>query len=300
MLIRTTGMVLHTTNYSETSVITKIFTRQLGVRSYILKGVRSTTGRAKFNLLQPMSYLELVVYDNPKKQINFIKEIAPAQGQSAYETDPIVTSVRFFMAELLYKSLREDEPLPALFDYCAEVITQISQTPQAPQTPQTPLSPSPSPSSSSSSFIVHQTPLSPSPSSSSFIVPHTSAPGGSRPSLASLPILFQLSVLRHLGLEPMNNYSSHEPFFNLKEGRFMAPPSAFVSVAPENSDYLLDGGTSLHLHYYLEAITHTQPVPLLSHTQRSRLIETLIEYYRIHLADFGRFKSHEILHAVLA
>ena len=91
----------------------------------------------------------------------------------------------------------------------------------------------------------------------------------------------------------MNNYSSHEPFFNLKEGRFMA-------VAPENSDYLLDGGTSLHLHYYLEAITHAQPVPLLSHTQRSRLIETLIEYYRIHLADFGRFKSHEILHAVLA
>ena len=280
MLIRTTGMVLHTTNYSETSVITKIFTRQLGVRSYILKGVRSTTGRAKVNLLQPMSYLELVVYDNPKKQINFIKEIAPAQGQSAYETDPIVTSVRFFMAELLYKSLREDEPLPALFDYCAEVITQISQTPQTPQTP--------------------HTPLSPSPSSSSFIVPHTSAPGGSRPSLASLPILFQLSVLRHLGLEPMNNYSSHEPFFNLKEGRFMAPPSAFVSVAPENSDYLLDGGTSLHLHYYLEAITHAQPVPLLSHTQRSRLIETLIEYYRIHLADFGRFKSHEILHAVLA
>lgn len=98
----------------------------------------------------------------------------------------------------------------------------------------------------------------------------------------------------------MNNYSSHEPFFNLKEGRFMAPPSAFASVAPENSDYLLDGGTSLHLHYYLEAITHAQPVPLLSHTQRSRLIETLIEYYRIHLADFGRFKSHEILHAVLA
>ena len=281
MLIRTTGMVLHTTNYSETSVITKVFTRQLGVRSYILKGVRSTTGRAKVNLLQPMSYLELVVYDNPKKQINFIKEIAPAQGQSAYETDPIVTSVRFFMAELLYKSLREDEPLPALFDYCAEVITQISQTPQTPQTPQT-----------------SQTPLS--PSSSSFIVPQTSNPGGSRPSLASLPILFQLSVLRHLGLEPMNNYSSHEPFFNLKEGRFMAPPSAFVSVAPENSDYLLDGGTSLHLHYYLEAITHAQPVPLLSHTQRSRLIETLIEYYRIHLADFGRFKSHEILHAVLA
>ena len=63
--LSTPALVLHTTQYKETSVIAKIFTRQLGVRSYILKGVRKGGSRTKQNLLQPLSYLDLVVYNNP-------------------------------------------------------------------------------------------------------------------------------------------------------------------------------------------------------------------------------------------
>ena len=53
MLLSTPGLVLHTTPYAETSVVAKVFTRQLGVRSYIIKGVRggSSRSRVKQNLL---------------------------------------------------------------------------------------------------------------------------------------------------------------------------------------------------------------------------------------------------------
>jgi valyl-tRNA synthetase len=50
MLLSTPGLVLHTTPYSESSVVVKVFTRQLGVRSYIIKGVRGRGGRVKRKL----------------------------------------------------------------------------------------------------------------------------------------------------------------------------------------------------------------------------------------------------------
>jgi len=120
--LSTPALVLHTMQYKETSVIAKIFTRQLGVRSYILKGVRKGGGRTKQNLLQPLSYLDLVVYNNPKTQLNYLKEIAPhvrevPQIMEDMSDEAVHNALRFFMTELLYKTLREEEPMPELFDY---------------------------------------------------------------------------------------------------------------------------------------------------------------------------------------
>lgn len=115
MLVSTQGFVLHTTPYAETSVVAKVFTRQLGLRSYMVKGVRTARGRVKQNLLQPLSCLDMVVYDNPRTNLDYVKELAPRQP--AAETSAVGNAMRFFMAEVLYKSLGEAEPMPALWDY---------------------------------------------------------------------------------------------------------------------------------------------------------------------------------------
>ncbi|MBR4176526.1 MAG: recombination protein O N-terminal domain-containing protein, partial [Bacteroidales bacterium] len=75
MILTTQGLVLHTTKYGETSIIAKVFTRELGLCSYIIKGIRSSSGRTKQNLMQPLSHLEMTVYNNPKKQLQYIKEM---------------------------------------------------------------------------------------------------------------------------------------------------------------------------------------------------------------------------------
>lgn len=132
--------MLHTTAYSETSVIARIFTRQLGVRSYIMKGVRKEGSRTKRNLLQPLSYLDMVVYVNPKTTLNYVKEAAPhslpvatADGNGA-----VRNAVVFFMTELLYKTLRDEEPDKELFDYIVEALEQLQQ-PLSPRHAQMPL-----------------------------------------------------------------------------------------------------------------------------------------------------------------
>lgn len=115
MLLSTPGIVLHTTPYAESSVVAKVFTRQLGLRSYLIKGVRGRSGRVKQNMLQPLSCLDMVVYDNPHSGLNYTKELSPRHP--AADTDPISNALRFFMTEVLYKALREDEPMPELWDY---------------------------------------------------------------------------------------------------------------------------------------------------------------------------------------
>ncbi len=257
MLRNTEGLVLHTTKYAETSIIAKIFTRELGLRSYIVKGVRSAGGRTKQNMLQPLSHLGMTVYDNPKKQLQYIKEMRPAAHRNSIAGNSVKMALVFFMDEVLYKSLREEEPNPQLFDY---VVAQLDELEQA----------------------------------------DTERPPSAAPQQqATLPISFLLHTSRHLGIEPLDNYSIHEPLFNLKEGRFLAPPSAYASTTNPNVHYFLDAHASSTLHYCLLGIHQQNAMPLMSAPQRKTALCNLLEYYQVHLNDFKRFQSHEVLHAVL-
>lgn len=216
-----------------------MFTRQLGVRSYLIKGVRGRNARVKQNLLQPLTCLDMVVYNNPKTDLNYIKELShrslhkdnPAEGGMGHSV-PIENALRFFMTEVLYKSLQEAEPLPALFDYVEDTNAQLS-TPNA-----------------------------------------------------QLPILFLLTVARHLGLEPLDNYTSREPLFDLQEGRF-------TSMATETT---LPPALSNMLHNYLHLPLSSFHFPL---DERTALIDALLAYYQLHLSNFRNFTSHEILHTIL-
>lgn len=129
MLFSTPGLVLHTTPYGETSVIAKVFTRQMGVRSYIIKGVRGRSGRTKQNLLQPLSSLDMVVYNNQHNTLNHIKELTPRQKNSPTIKQSgslaIANAMRFFMTEVLYKTLGEAEPLPDLYDEIEEMCETV-------------------------------------------------------------------------------------------------------------------------------------------------------------------------------
>ena len=232
MLLSTPGLVLHTTPYSESSVVAKVFTRQLGLRSYIIKGVRGRGGRVKQNMLQPLSNLDMVVYNNEKTDLNYIKEISP-RNISTYQPAnvSIENALRFFMTEVLYKALREAEPMPALWDYVESVETQSEAS------------------------------------------PHT-------------PICFLLTVARHLGIEPRDNYCPREPYFCLEAGQFVSSPNETTLSLP----------LSQTLHEYLLSF---RSFPSCTLQSRRDLIDALIAYYHLHLSGFHNFHSHEILHTIL-
>lgn len=244
MLLTTQGLVLHTTPYSDSSLIANVFTRELGLKSYMVKGIGRSQRAPKRNLLQPLSHLELTVYNNPRKEVQYVKEMHPTAMPHPYNATPLtaqnLASLKYFACELLYRSLSPDQPNQTLFDYTTQSLAAIS------------------------------------------------TPGGA---IAHFPIRYMLQLASHLGIQPMDNYSAKEPRFNLKEGRFTQPQQH-----QEGTDYQVNADLSQLLHQYLSDET-----PQCTLTQRTDLMNTLLEYFNIHLPNFNTFNStgiiHEILHA---
>lgn len=128
MIEKTTGIILHSLKYSETSIIARAFTREAGLQSYLVPGVRKSRPRFKKNLFQPLSIVELVAYHKDRGGLQHIREISCAQP---YDTIPYTmpkASIAMFLAEMLSHALKNQEANPPLFDFLAESLRHLDQT----------------------------------------------------------------------------------------------------------------------------------------------------------------------------
>lgn len=119
MLHTTRGIVLHTIPYSDSSLIVKIYTEHFGLQSYIVSGARSKKGQRRANLLQPLSQLDLVVQHREKNTLHRIVELSCKIPYKTISEDIQKTGVALFLAEVLLKSLREEEGRPDFFRFIA-------------------------------------------------------------------------------------------------------------------------------------------------------------------------------------
>ncbi len=125
MLHKTRGIVLRTIDYSDSSIITKIYTEQFGIQSYLIKGAKRKKASVKSNLFQPLFLLELVVYKKEKKQLQTLKEARPEIHFVSIPYEPAKTSIIFFLNEVLLKCLHEEEHNPELFSFLHETIQAL-------------------------------------------------------------------------------------------------------------------------------------------------------------------------------
>jgi len=117
MLITTEGIVLHFIKYGESSVIVTIFTRDFGRQSYLVNAARSKKSQNKASLLQPLFLVEFVAYQKQSKELHRIKEL---KSNFVYQNLPFEitkSSLTIFLAEVLYKSINEQESYPEMYDF---------------------------------------------------------------------------------------------------------------------------------------------------------------------------------------
>ncbi len=118
MLHKTKGIVLRTVRYGETSVICSVFTELLGLQSYMIKGVRTTKSRSnKANLLFPSSMLDMVVYHQPQKNLQLVKESQAAYLYHTVQENVVKNGVAVFAMEIVTQLLADHDPAPELFSF---------------------------------------------------------------------------------------------------------------------------------------------------------------------------------------
>ena len=107
MLHKIRGIVIKTTDYSESSVVAQIFTDKFGLQSYLINGVKKTKSKIKSNMLQPLHLLEMVVYHKPTGNLQRISELRNQPVLQSIPYDTIKSSLALFINEVLYKSLKQ-------------------------------------------------------------------------------------------------------------------------------------------------------------------------------------------------
>lgn len=125
MIYKTRGIVLRTVDYSNTSIITKVYTELFGIQNYLIKGAKRKNASVKSNLFQPLSLLYLVVYKKERKQLQTLKEARPEIHFTSIPHKPAKTSILFFINEVLLKCLNEEESNPELFSFLNETIQTL-------------------------------------------------------------------------------------------------------------------------------------------------------------------------------
>jgi DNA repair protein RecO (recombination protein O) len=117
MLITTEGIILHYIKYGENSIIATIYTRASGRQAYMLNITRSRKAKIKTGILQPLFLVNLVAYQKDSREVQRIKEI---KNEPVYQNIPFEiskTSQAIFLAEVLSKTLREQESFPSMFEF---------------------------------------------------------------------------------------------------------------------------------------------------------------------------------------
>jgi DNA repair protein RecO (recombination protein O) len=125
VLVKTRGIVLNYIKYRETSIITRIYTEELGLQSYIVNSVRQKAGRIA--LFQPFTLLDMVVYTSPKGGLTRISEYKCDYPFSSIPYDIRKSSILLFLSEMLSHTIREEEENRPLFDFLYQAIRFFDQ-----------------------------------------------------------------------------------------------------------------------------------------------------------------------------
>jgi DNA repair protein RecO (recombination protein O) len=130
MLQKTNGIVLRSVKYGDSSLVTTIFTSLYGTQTYMVQGVRSSkASQNRAGFFQPGVLLELVVYQQPNKNLQRIREFQAAYLYSSIQENVVKSAIALFSVELLLRLLPEHAPLPALFDFASDYFISLDKKP---------------------------------------------------------------------------------------------------------------------------------------------------------------------------
>ena len=112
------GIVLNTLKYGDSSMVVQLLTDIGGRRSFMVQGIRSSRGHgSKAALFQPMFAVEFEGLESSRMDMHRFKEVHSGIVLQSMPFDVRKSTVALFMAEVLYRLVKESEPNEELFSF---------------------------------------------------------------------------------------------------------------------------------------------------------------------------------------
>ncbi len=236
MLHKTQGIVLGISKYSDRYSISRIFTRDFGMVSYLLPVSRSKNSKIKNSLFFPFSILNLEVEHKPLRDIQRLKEVERLYPLYEVCSDMTKLYLSFFLSEFLTRVLRESDNNEVIFDFLNNSVETLEE----------------------STGVV-----------------------------ANFHIAFMIALTRFLGIYPNWDTNFKNSYFDMVNGEF-------VERRPSHTHFL-NLQESSYLAYLSRMNYNNMHLYKLSRNNRNQIVDYLLEYYRLHLYDFPKLKSLDVL-----
>ena len=121
MTASTSAIVLSKIRYKDNDIIVKIFTREYGAISFIVKGsAKSKKSKIKFVYFQELTIVNIQFNFNPSRNLQYIKDLEIKHHYSSSHTDLVKTSVIIFLSEVLSNIITHQKKEVELYDYIEE------------------------------------------------------------------------------------------------------------------------------------------------------------------------------------
>jgi DNA repair protein RecO (recombination protein O) len=119
------AVVLHTLKYRDTSLLVYAYTDLFGRQTYLVNGVRSDKNKAGMACFQALSLLDAVAYHHPKNDIQRLSEYHLTVPLQHLAFDVHKNAIAIFMGEVVYKTVREQEPNEQLFHFLQQSVLEL-------------------------------------------------------------------------------------------------------------------------------------------------------------------------------
>jgi len=120
--------MLHHVRYGDNGVVVKLYVRNAGLKSFMIKGLGSKKALVRPAYLQPLTLLEIIFEDIPHRELLHLKDARLYRYTESLHSNVIKTAIAFFMTEVIQRSIREFETNTEMFDFLENAIIQLNKS----------------------------------------------------------------------------------------------------------------------------------------------------------------------------
>ena len=132
MYIQTKAIVLAAVKYGDSGRVLRCYTKEVGLQGYMINSLKSKKAAVKSSMLLPLTQLNIVASHKEKGTLERIKEAKVNAAYSSIPFDPVKNAIAFFMAEVLNRSLKEEQPNAAKYDFVTTACRLLDEFDQVP------------------------------------------------------------------------------------------------------------------------------------------------------------------------
>jgi DNA repair protein RecO (recombination protein O) len=116
------GVLLNRISYSENSLVATFYTEKSGIQKFIFPG-----GKKKAGNLFPLGIYELTYYKRPDSELGKINQALLVNSMQNIFINPLKSVIAFFVAEILFQSIKSEEKDSELFAFITFEINQLEE-----------------------------------------------------------------------------------------------------------------------------------------------------------------------------